>query len=130
MMDLKFSNVTGRGSRPVTWSFGSGAEAAVDVENGAGDERSFGARQKEHAGCDLFRPAKTLKCVFLALGFSEVAAVLRIHIRVDRARLHHVHGDAAGPEIARRTLGVADDGCLAGHVISETREGGAVGQHR
>src|SRR3569832_2552379 len=100
-------------ARSVLEFLSSGAEAAVDIEYGAGDEGRLGACKEGHAGCDRFGAAKALQRVFLALGFGEVAVLLRIHVSVDRAGLHHDHGDTAGAEVARRALGVADDRRLA-----------------
>ena len=119
----------GAGLRPAFVVRGSGAEAAIDIEHRAGHEGGFGAGEEHDAGRHFLRLAEALQGVQAALRLGELAAILRIHLGVDRAGLHHVDGDAARAEVARRALGVADDGSLAGDVVGKTREGGAIGEH-
>src|SRR5260370_6837800 len=56
------------------------AEAAVDIEHGAGHERRAGACQKHDAGRDLFSGAVTLQRVLGALAFPKSTAALRVHV--------------------------------------------------
>src|SRR3981081_2668689 len=55
--------------------FGVGAEAAVDIQHGAGHKRGAGAGEEYDAGGDFFRGAVALQRVLGALGFGERAAV-------------------------------------------------------
>src|SRR6266850_2751737 len=85
------------------------AEAAIDIQYRAGHERRAGAGEEYDAGGDFFRGAVALQRVLGALGFGERAAVLWIHVGVDRAGLQHVHGNAARAEVTRSAFAVADD---------------------
>ncbi|MGY3355704.1 hypothetical protein ACVWZK_002367 [Bradyrhizobium sp. GM0.4] len=96
----------------------------------AGDEGGFRTCEEHDASRDFLGAAEALQRVLLALGLGELAAVLRVHVSVDRAGLHHIHGDAAWAEVARCALGVTDHGGLGGDVVRKTRERGAIGEHR
>src|SRR5258708_6478150 len=106
------------------------AKAAIDIEHRAGHERCAGAGEEHDAGGDFFRGAVALQRMLRALGFGEGAAVLRVHVGVDRARLQHVDRNAARAEVARCALAVADDRSLAGGVVGKARERGAGGDAR
>src|SRR6516164_9874407 len=86
--------------------FRSGVEPAIDIEHCSGNERGLGAGEKYDAGGDFLRTAEALQRMQAALGLGELAAILRIHVGVDRAGLHHVHSDAVRTKVARRALGV------------------------
>src|SRR4051794_767232 len=102
------------------------AEAAIDIEYRAGHERGLGAREEQHACGNFLGPSEALQRMLLALRLCELAAVFRVHVGVDRARLQHVDGDAAWPKIPGSTLRVADDRGLGGDVLGKAGKRSAV----
>src|SRR5439155_14894585 len=90
--------------------------SAVDVDAGAGDERSALACEEGDRRADFVGPAVTPEGRSAFLHVRE-GAVGRIHFGVDRAGLDHVDGDALGPEIARPTAGISGHGGFRSGVV-------------
>src|SRR5437762_13987666 len=81
----------------------SSREAAIGEQARAGDVAGFGTRQVSDKAGDLIGIAIALKRCDGNQRLREVA-VCRIHVRINRAGLDVVNGDAARAEVAGKSL--------------------------
>src|SRR5438105_10964272 len=86
----------------------SGCETSIGEQAGAGDVAGFGTRQVGDKAGDLIGIAIALKRGDGNQRLGEVA-VGRIHVRINRAGLDVVDGDAARAEVSGNSLGEASD---------------------
>src|SRR5512134_2311363 len=106
----------------------SRAEAAIDVQHGAGDVGSPGAGEEYDSGGNFFGTAVAAERDARLLGLGE-GAFIRIHVRADGSRLDDVHGDLARSEVAGGTLAVTDDRGLGRGIVGEAWKRGAGGEN-
>lgn len=91
----------------------SGAEAAIYIQDSAGDEGGGGAGKEGDRGGDLFRLAIASQSDEGFLPFGG-RAVVRVHFRGDGTGLDELDGDVAGAEVAGSAFAAARDGSLGG----------------
>src|SRR5438876_11830491 len=89
----------------------SGCEASIGQQARTGDVAGFGTRQVGDKAGDLIGVAIALKRCDGNERLGEVA-VCRIHVRINRAGLDVVNGDAARAEVSGKSLGEASDRCF------------------
>src|SRR5262249_13639612 len=95
-----------------------------------GDIGSRQAREKPNSRGDLLRFAVAPKRSRRRHRGRKVAVADRIHVGVDGAWLLIVDGNAFWSEITRPTARVSSDRALGCAVVADTRERGAVADHR
>src|SRR5690349_11537524 len=109
---------------------GLGVEAAVDRERRAGDVGCRRACEEGNSRCDLLRLAITSERGGRRLGSREVSIACRVHIGIDRSRLHVVDGDAPWAEIAGPAARITENGGFRCAVVAYSRKGRALADDR